>query len=263
MFIRFLLSKQPPAIGGDPRQNVQIEPSAFLPATHVPSRPGNFLSTAVCVSAARTAALIHGEIPTLPPTAFNSDKTAVSIASTAHTAFIADLQKRYSNQLGFLPNAALSDYIDNGGCHVLRHGDQHAGYILTRHHLRPQPGVRPIIQAAIDFDVRRRHLGLQLVEHVAATAITDGCVMLQAWCRLDLEATAFWSAAGFLATAIRSPSNARQSPLILWRRPLTAISARRLKHLPRVVGHHATADATVRLLTADDRRRLLPRPLDG
>src|SRR5207245_1466818 len=107
-----------------------------------------------------------------------------------------DLQRRHTNELGHLPTAALAWHLENSTVLLALQNDDAAGYLLGRSHLRAQPWVRPITQAAIRYDARRRHHGLALVEVLARDAWKAGQSILQCWCAADLEANQFWLAAG-------------------------------------------------------------------
>lgn len=184
-----------------------------------------------------------------------ADQPRLRIATTADTSFVLALQKRFSNQLGFLPRAAIEWYVTNGRVQICQDNGQHAGYLLGRPTLRCLPNVQPLTQTAVDMTAQRRGLGLLLIEHAAAEAHAAGRSLLQAWCRVDLEANEFWRAAGFTAVGIRRPTNARAQPLILWRRPVSVDGQQRLLHLPTSAGWRATANEPRRLLSTADRRR--------
>jgi N-acetylglutamate synthase-like GNAT family acetyltransferase len=182
-----------------------------------------------------------------------ADPPAVRIATSADASFVCDLQRRYSNELGFLPTMAVNWYIDNGRVLLRQLNGQEAGYLLGRSHLRCQPWVAPLTQTAISFDAQLRDLGRSLVEHAAVTAAADGRSILQAWCRVDLQANEFWRALGFTAVGIRRPNNQRQQPLLLWRRPLDHIGRSRLLILPTAAGFRAVTTERRRILTPADR----------
>lgn len=185
-----------------------------------------------------------GSTPAEPP--------PLRIASPADTSFVLDLQKRWTNALGFLPTAAIDWYISNGRVLLSDDNGDNAGYLLGRSSLRCQPHVQPITQAAVAFDAQRRSHGLRLVEGLATAAAAAGRQILQCWCRVDLDANAFWRAAGFVPIGIRRPHNVRGQPLILWRRPIATITAETLVTLPTLAGYQAkTADRMRHLTTAD------------
>lgn len=182
-------------------------------------------------------------------------------ASTADLSFVLDLQKRFSNQLGFLPRQAIEQYLATGRVTIATDNGEATGYVLGRPSLRCAPGVQPIVQTAVHLDAQRQAAGRQLIEHVAAEARASGRRLLQAWCRVDLEANAFWSACGFTAIGIRRPNNARRQPLILWRRQICDDGRSELLRLPRQAGHHGRSSEPRRLLTTADRTLYaIPRP---
>lgn len=190
------------------------------------------------------------------PLASTAAATAVRRATAADLSFVLSLQKRWSNQLGFLPTAAVAAYVANGDVLLCQDNGEPSGYLLSPRRLRCLPSTAPLIQTAVCLDAQRRRNALHLVELTAARAIDDGCSMLQAWCRADIDATAFWTAAGFTAVAQRRTGNARRQPMILFRRRLTANVHASPLHLPPRSGSRGSLTANARLLTAADRRRL-------
>jgi hypothetical protein len=166
--------------------------------------------------------------------------TSIRTASAADTLFLRKLQRTYSNQLGFLPDAAVAECVD-GGCvrMALENGDP-CGYVLARRRLRCAPHVVPIVQAAVCLDARRRHHGLALVDAVCQDAWVDGRLIVQCWCRADLDAVSFWAAAGFELIAERDPRSARGKPLLLYRRALPGCPSNLLDVVPRRSGWRAS-----------------------
>ncbi len=184
-----------------------------------------------------------------PHVAPEDARPAVRAARTADLSFITALQARFSNQLGFLPRTALAEYVDAGRVTLVFDNDTAAGYLLGRRLLRSVPAVAPLIQTAICYDAQRRTLGLQLVEHAAATAQADGRSVLQAWCRADIPANAFWQAAGFIPIARRVTANARRQPLILWRRLLSMDGESSFLRVPSRAGCHGESVTNGQLLS--------------
>jgi GNAT superfamily N-acetyltransferase len=183
------------------------------------------------------------------PTAAANPSRSVTLATTAQLSFLLDLQKKFSNQLGFLPRQAIQEYVDTRRVLIARENGEPAGYLLAPRRLASLPHVVPLVQTAIAFDAQRRGLGLLLVDVVTAWAISDGRSMLQAWCRADLTANDFWRSAGFFPVAQRRTPNARRQPLILWRRPLTAILPTAMLALPTRAGHAGRSVTDARHLT--------------
>lgn len=157
----------------------------------------------------------------MPPVSTNP-AALLAIATPASLPFVLDLQRKFSNQLGFLPREAVVEYID--ACQVLlvRENSDPAGFIITRPRLRSAKWCRPIIQAAIAMDAQRRHLGLTLVEQIAREAKRQLMEGLQCWCADDIDARDFWKCAGFTEICRRDPKNARSRRLILYRRHFNA-----------------------------------------
>jgi len=144
----------------------------------------------------------------------------IRTATQADLLFIRDLQRRFSNQIGFFPPAATQREIEWG--HVFHAGlnEDDAGFLLVQPALGGQRTTAAIIQAAVRMDAQRQKIGLALVEAIASKAQAAGSTILQCFCRQDLEANLFWQAAGFDAIATRRGGNAHGENLILWRKPL-------------------------------------------
>lgn len=188
----------------------------------------------------------------------------VRLGTAVDLPFVQHLQRVYSNQLGFLPGAALRWYLDNGRCSIVFENGDPAGYTLGRPRLRAQPWVQPLTQTAVSFDVQRRSHGTALVEAAAADAVRNGRTILQAWCRTDIPANAFWLAAGFEPLALRRPETARSQPLLLWRRCLDERQRPLLAALPAAAGWKASTATAVVPLTATERQliRVLAQAID-
>lgn len=166
--------------------------------------------------------------------------TTIRTATAADSLFVRDLQKKYSNQLGFLPFAAVDECIDGGCVRLATENNDPCGYVLARRRLRCAPHVCPIVQAAVCLDARRRRHGLALVEAVCQDAWVDGRTIVQCWCRDDLDAVDFWDAAGFDLIAERDPRSARGRPLLLFRKALPGCEPASLDVLPRRSGWTAS-----------------------
>jgi len=95
------------------------------------------------------------------------------------------------------------------------------------------------------MDAQRRKHGLNLLAELERTARADGIAMLQCWCRQSLDANEFWKAAGFVKVALRDVGAKRQSPCILWRRPLLILPTSTIVELPTNTRNQAGRGETV------------------
>jgi N-acetylglutamate synthase-like GNAT family acetyltransferase len=169
----------------------------------------------------------------------------IQLARASDLTYVLHLQKRFSNALGFLPKAALEWYVDHRRLRLASDGRQPCGYVVGRSSLRWNRQITPITQAAVDFDEQRRGAGLDLVGHVENEARQAGQSALQAMCRADLDANAFWRAAGFEEIGRYLTQTARGKEIICWRKCLQVNRPRWFDQLPPVAGHQAR-----RLVTA-------------
>ena len=126
-------------------------------------------------------------------------RPAVGPASPADLAYVVHLQRRHHEALGFIPRQALAEKIEQGRVWLASENGEPAGFL--HHGTLARPEVR-IFQAAVQYDVRRRHLGLALVADLVRRAQAAGARAVSLRCLSFLEANDFWSAAGFeLVTA--------------------------------------------------------------
>jgi N-acetylglutamate synthase-like GNAT family acetyltransferase len=142
----------------------------------------------------------------------------IRLATHKDLRFVEHLQKRFTNQIGFIPRAAVENLIDWRLCTIALENGAPAGMLLGRDRLRWNIAIRPITQAAIDFDAQRRHNGLALVSEVQNAARSAGQLALQCCCREGLEANEFWRAAGFEEVCRLDPQSARGRKVICWRK---------------------------------------------
>jgi hypothetical protein len=185
----------------------------------------------------------------MTPLIHTTDPSQLKIATPADSRFVADLQRKHSDALGFLPRVAIDTYVASGRVLIGRENDDHAGYILGRNSLRYDRRIAPITQAAVCMDARRRHLGLALVEAWCSAAYQDGRSCVQCWCADDLESATFWPAVGFTAIARRWPQNSRRRSLTLWRRPIRSADLDpTFRVLPPLAGHRASKVGRIELL---------------
>lgn len=145
----------------------------------------------------------------------------IRAATAADLLLIRDLQSKHANEIGYLPPAATQREVEWG--HVLT-GHINAddvGFLLVQPTLGGQHTTAAIIQACVRMDAQRMKVGLELVKEVARKAAAAGSLVLQCWCRQDLEANLFWHELGFEAVSKRRGGKQKGIPHILWRKPLS------------------------------------------
>ncbi len=161
---------------------------------------------------------------------------SIRIARAADRCFIDSLQKRFSNQLGFLPDQALREYIDASRVLLALENGEPAGYVITRPRLNSARWCRPLTQVAVCMDAQRRHIGLQLLDRVSLDAHNDLLEGLQCWVRDGIDAVAFFKTADFSLIGTRDSENARGRRLLLFRKPLQRFLPHGFTNPPTVAG---------------------------
>lgn len=170
--------------------------------------------------------------------------------------YVKSLAAKFSNQLGFLPQCALEEYLNHKWVLLTTQNATTAGYILGRPRFRWQPLMAPITQAAVAMDAQRRRHGIALVDAWANRARAAGKLAVQAICANDVEAMEFWPAAGFESVCELSPRNARGRQLTCWRRSLSDSRPDWFFQVPPVAGSRAkrTEHAQLFLFSRDLQR---------
>jgi N-acetylglutamate synthase-like GNAT family acetyltransferase len=158
----------------------------------------------------------------MPPTFFTDLTRELRVATLADHPYVRQLQKRHAGELGFIPDQGTLIYIERGRVLLALENGEPAGMILGHEHLQWCIAMRPIFQAAIQYDARRRHHGLALVARAEADAREAGQLATQACCREGLEANAFWKIAGYEEICRLDPQSARNRSVIVWRKQLNA-----------------------------------------
>lgn len=129
--------------------------------------------------------------------------------------FIDHLQKKFSEQVGFLPRVALEAHIAKLRVSLVLENDEPAAYLLGKGNYLRDPHFGIIYQAAVSYDARRRLIGTALVQHLM-DHMEPGVRLIGLWCAQDIEANEFWNACGFEAIAARHGSKRRGRVHIFW-----------------------------------------------
>lgn len=178
-----------------------------------------------------------GAVPLLLPPAPPASRLIVG--RPVHKRMVMDLQKKFSNQLGFLPGVAIDFYLENQLTGIAVENGVPCGYVLGRASFRYNRLMRPITQAAVFMDAQRRQHGLSLVEAVCRHAVAAGQQAVQARCAADIDAVEFWAAAGFVEIGRDVVDNARGREIVTFRRLLVTTLPDWFLTPPPYAGHKA------------------------
>lgn len=161
--------------------------------------------------------------------------------------FIANLAKKHTDALGFIPRPTLEKYIDNGQVLIARENGEPCGFLVYG---AGWPRLR-IYQACIQYDAQRQAHGLALVGRLIAFASARGYDAISLWCADDLPANMFWLAAGFQRLRSKPGGRRRGRQLNLWvywlptliERPTDRIAGAMETAVRRVVAPASTASS--------------------
>jgi len=140
-------------------------------------------------------------------------KPRIRFATHADMKFISNLQRKWSNEVGFLPWSAHRRYIDAQCVLIATINGQPAGFCNMIISLK---GLLRLPQIAISHEVLRQGIGSRLMQSLNKIAAEHGCAAIRLTTREDLAANEFWPTTGFYVSLTTYPANARRQPLIEW-----------------------------------------------
>lgn len=149
------------------------------------------------------------------------ERPGIRIATLNDLAYLDGLQRRDKESVGFLPLHAIASHITAGRVHVATLNADPVAYVIAHPAARWQPALTSIYQACVQYDARRRHVGLALLDHVRQWVASGATVGVQANCAIGVEANEFWQGTGFTPICHFSTGNTRGRELVCWRLPLT------------------------------------------
>ena len=135
--------------------------------------------------------------------------------------FIDSLQRKHTQQVGFLPTAWLQKILTKDFVDLAFENGQPAAYLLGKSHYQSRQHVGIIYQACVEYDAQRRAIGTALVTHYLAR-MPQTTKLIGLWCAQDLEANYFWEAVGFRPLAYRAGSRKKERVHIYWQRRVWA-----------------------------------------
>jgi hypothetical protein len=141
-----------------------------------------------------------------------TNNVTVIVATNGDLPFVDHVQRKFSEQLAFIPRAGIEKAIAAGQIALAFIDGEPVGYVW-----RGALGVRTIIvQAAIEFDAQRRHYGAALVAHVIVEATRAHSSAIVCRCGSDLEANSFWQSLGFVCVGSLLGGGRRGRVLNVW-----------------------------------------------
>ncbi len=149
------------------------------------------------------------------------------VATDADLPFLLDLQRRWSNNVGFLPTPAFQRAIDEHRILVVDQDAQPAAYLMTS---CGREGIVHLNQVAIEAELLRTTIGTKIVRWLDRCARRGNCSMIRLRCRNDLPANAFWPTAGFTPTGVIRRPSARGRLILEWTKQLTDPAAMMAEH---------------------------------
>lgn len=149
-------------------------------------------------------------------------KRQVRNATPADLAFLLDLQRKWSNNVGFLPRECFIRYTATRQILVVTENDCPAGYLSWTY---SPSGLLRLPQVAVHPDLLRTTIGTKLLRHIMRAAQRHAASLIRLTSRSDLPANDFWPTLGFRCTAILTPRTTRNRPLLEWSLPLISSDA--------------------------------------
>lgn len=133
------------------------------------------------------------------------------LATQRDLSYAVHLQRKFSNQIGWVPRLAYAGRIDRRDVTLCTVNDDPIGMLVA--HPR-RSGIAHISQAAVELDLQRSLHGAQLVADFALRSAAAGCSVITCTVRDGLPAHSFWQALGFAAVRTRPGGRARRRLLV-------------------------------------------------
>lgn len=141
----------------------------------------------------------------------------IRIANARDLAYVVDLQRQWSNALGWLPRCAHKRYINAQRVLIATFNGQRAGFCNM---IISKKGLLRLPQIAISTELLRQGVGSSLMDSLTGIATASRCSAIRLTTRADLDANLFWPTTGFEMTLMTYPDNARRQPLLEWTQSL-------------------------------------------
>jgi GNAT superfamily N-acetyltransferase len=127
------------------------------------------------------------------------------------------LAKKLTNEIGFIPATRYEDAGAAGRLLIQTLNDDPCGFLVFG---PPFKGRIHVWQTAVQVDARRRQAATALLENLKRYAADKSAFEVVLRCRHDLEANAFWTAAGFRHFATSQGGRSRGGQILHYSLPI-------------------------------------------
>lgn len=141
-----------------------------------------------------------------------SSSYEVRVATRSDAPFIEAIRRRNGNELGFIPYSAIRSKAAAGHALILSRDRHNVGFLIASY----TPPFLRIQYLAIAKELRRNALATSTLITAAARLAVPRPIALTLRCALDIEATLFWSALGFLPVALEKNHAHPCRTLVRW-----------------------------------------------
>ncbi len=117
--------------------------------------------------------------------------------------FIDELQKRYNQNLGFMPTMWLEGKANAGHILIAQIDGKPVGYIIAQDKYMKREELGIVYQIAVKPGRQRGFIGAALLK-AQFDRSAYGCRLYCCWCAQDIEANRFWESMGFVPLAYRN-----------------------------------------------------------
>jgi ribosomal protein S18 acetylase RimI-like enzyme len=115
--------------------------------------------------------------------------------------YIDKLQRANADDLAFYPISALQKALDSKHIIAVEENGDPAGY-LWYGAIREGKDVS-IFQACVDYDLRRQHLGFEMLKELVSIARAGKCTGIKLTCASSAQSNMFWQTAGFYCYQVK------------------------------------------------------------
>lgn len=133
---------------------------------------------------------------------------------------VKELFRPMSESLSYLPDAALSHYVQSGSSMVAIGEEGLIGALIGCWSYKTRPRLAGILQLGVSKDYHACGVGSALFNGFQREAQDLGAIAIQAWCREDLEANKFWYKQFMTVKADAAGGKKRDQRMLCWHKTI-------------------------------------------
>ena len=145
-----------------------------------------------------------------------NDDFVVVKQHTSLLSYVDKLQKENAESLSFYPTQVFEREIEKGRIYLSLLNNQPCGYVYLGSFKRDVK----VHQVCIDYDLRRRHYGMFLIDTIEKDCLDNNSFSISLRCGFDLLANDFWKNLNYKCVNIVDRGIRRNRKINIWRKQI-------------------------------------------